>query len=453
MTYTFTHLALQGLIVWLLLSKENREYYKEHRWEFLLINIFAILPDIDLLIGTHRSYTHSIIPPAFVLLSLIVISLINKRTNSFDERGKRIVRFFKLAAIMWLVHIGLDLGWDPILLFWPIDTNFYELSVYLRFENQPWLFFPLSFLGIIPDWRIYSFQEGAGMFIVDLTQAERSLYIGNYWDLPIEQFGLHLLIMITWLVVLVLPAFKKKQKQKQKKRKERSIKARKILKITWKRITKQLTLIGFFFIGIGLLLGPIIGRERLVSYQVASDYVNTQNYFDPTLGLVFTNRPQSTTELIFQSEYGLTPYNTTIAITDNNTFFSFFDAFDNLTLQYYDQNITYIDMVVGYNSLMTPVLEESYFVEQLIHEENSEGLSIVLNKTTAVENTYIIAFVSQWNVSETFYYEATISINYTFLRTEAQIEGLVLGLIGLVLIAVDQIIDIPKKKEVKEKDD
>ncbi|MHA1200308.1 MAG: metal-dependent hydrolase [Candidatus Heimdallarchaeaceae archaeon] len=449
MTYTFTHLALQGLIVWLLLSKENREYYKEHRWEFLLINIFAILPDIDLLIGTHRSYTHSIIPPAFVLLSFIVISLINKRTNSFDERSKRIIRFFKLASIMWLLHIGLDLGWDPILLFWPIDTNFYELSVYLRFENQPWLFFPLSFLGIIPDWRIYSFQEGVGMFIVDLTQAERSQYLGNYWDLPIEQFGLHLITMITWLVIIVLPVFKRKKSKK----KNESNKSGKILQIAWKRISKQMTLIGLFFIGAGLLLGPVIGRERVVNYQVSSNYVNTQNYFDPTLGLVFTNRPQSSTELFFQSEYGLTPYNTTVVLTNNNTFFDFFSAFDNLTLQYYDQNITYANMIVGYNSLVIPIIEESYFVEQLIHEENSVGISIVLNETTVVENAYVIAFVSQWNISDTFYYEATIAINYTFLRNEAQIEGLVLGLIGVTLIAVDQLIDLPKKKKALQKDD
>jgi hypothetical protein len=350
---------------------------------------------------------------------------------------------------MWLLHIGLDLGWDPILLFWPINTNFFELSVYLRFENQPWLFFPLSFLGIIPDWRIYSFQEGAGMFFVDLTQAERSQIVGNYWDLPIEQFGLHLIVMITWLVVIVLPVFKRKKRKK----KIESTKTGRVLKISWKRITKQLTLIGLFFIGTGLLLGPIIGRERVVNYQVSSDYVNTQNYFDPTLGLVFTNRPQSSTALFFQSEYGLTPYNTTVVLTNNNTLFNFFNDFDNLTLQYYDQNITYADMIIGYNSLITPIIEESYFVEYLIHEENSVGLNIVLNDTTAVENTYIIALISQWNISETFYYEATIAIEYTFLRNEAQIEGLVIGLIGVTLIALDQFIDLPKKKKVLQKDD
>ncbi|MHA1552748.1 MAG: hypothetical protein ACTSQC_12510, partial [Candidatus Heimdallarchaeaceae archaeon] len=268
-------------------------------------------------------------------------------------------------------------------------------------------------------------------------------------DLPIEQFGLHLIIMITWLVVIVLPVFK----WKKKKKKSESNKAGKILKITWKRITKQLTLFGLFFIGAGLLLGPVIGRERVVNYQVSSDYVNTKNYFDPTLGLVFTNRPQSSTEIIVQSEYGLTPYNTTVVLTNNNTFFNFFNDFDNLTLQYYDQNITYTDMIVGYNYLITPVIEESYFVEYLLHEENTVGLTLVLNKTTVVENTYIIAFVSQWNISDTFYYEATIEINYTFLRREAQIEGLVIGLIGVTLIAVDQLLDLPKKKRALQKDD
>ncbi|MCK4897114.1 MAG: hypothetical protein KAS47_09900, partial [Candidatus Heimdallarchaeota archaeon] len=72
---------------------------------------------------------------------------------------------------------------------------------------------------------------------------------------------------------------------------------------------------------------------------------------------------------------------------------------------------------------------------------------------TAVENIYIIAYVSQWNITDTFYYEATIAINYTFLRNEAQIEGLVIGLIGVTIIAVDQLLDIPKKKKVLQKGD
>jgi len=67
MTYTPTHLAVQGLIVWLLLSKNNKAYYKEHRWEFIIINLVAIFPDIDLLFGYHRTYTHSLIIPTFTL--------------------------------------------------------------------------------------------------------------------------------------------------------------------------------------------------------------------------------------------------------------------------------------------------------------------------------------------------------------------------------------------------
>ncbi|MFW9852010.1 MAG: metal-dependent hydrolase, partial [Candidatus Thorarchaeota archaeon] len=187
MTYTTTHLALQGLTLWLLLSKKDKVYYKEHRWEFILINLFATLPDLDIFFGYHRSYTHSIIIPTFILLCFMIIGRFNKDEGPIETTGQKTIRFIKLASIMWILHIILDLSWGALLLFWPLDSNFYDLTIYLRFSNQPWLFFPLSLVGIIPDWTIYSPTEGQGIFITNLSQQERETLYGEFIDLYIEQ--------------------------------------------------------------------------------------------------------------------------------------------------------------------------------------------------------------------------------------------------------------------------
>ncbi|MHA1198120.1 MAG: metal-dependent hydrolase, partial [Candidatus Heimdallarchaeaceae archaeon] len=178
MTYTPTHLALQSLIVWLLLSKKNKSYYKEHRWEFIIISLFAMFPDIDLFFGTHRSYTHSLIIPTFVILSMLVIEKVHKDASPLESPTRRMIRFVKLAALMWLIHIFLDLSWGPLLLFWPVDPNLYDLSIYLRFENASWLFFPLTFVGIIPNWTIYSQTEGQNIYFINLSQEQRQAIYG-----------------------------------------------------------------------------------------------------------------------------------------------------------------------------------------------------------------------------------------------------------------------------------
>ena len=446
MTYTFTHLTLQGLIVWLLLSKENKEYYKNHRWEFILVNIFAMLPDIDLLFGAHRTYTHSLIPPAFFLLSLIILSMVDNKMNMFDDRSKRIIRFFKLASIMWMFHIIFDLGWYSIMLFWPIDTNFYDLTVFFRFETEPWLFVPLTFVGIIPNWRIYPRSDSGGFFITDLSQEARKELFGQYWDFTIEQISVHFVILLTWFIVILLPAFKRKRSEKT----ENVNTAKGFAKIIWRKITRQLTLIGIFLIALGLLLGPLIGKERNMQYSISSEYINTQSYFDPTLGFTFQHYPEADSILEYKSEHSVVPYNSTILLTNNDTFYNFFTSLTNLTANYYDANITYSKLIENYNDLVNITLEESYLIEKLVHEENIEGFSISLNATEERVDIYFISMVSEWNVNDSFVYESSVILLYTFDRSHAQISGLVLDLVGVLVIIVDQILDIPKRKREEE---
>ncbi len=436
MAYTTTHFTLQGLALWLLLSKKNKEYFKAHRWEFILINLFAALPDLDIFFGYHRSYTHSLIIPTFIIFSMIVIEKFSDKSADELMRGFRITRFLKLISIMWLLHIFLDLSWGPSLLFWPIDTNIYDLSIFLRFENMPWLFFPLTLLGIFPNWEIYSLSEGQRLFFINLSQQEREALLGNTLDLYIEQYSIEILLAITWIIIILIPIFKKNRRKTKGERKRFG----NILVNIWKRIKRQLTLLGGFLIILGLILGPVIGKEKTMSYEISADYVDTLTFFDPTLGLAFENKPQTTVQIQFQSEIGIVSYNSTIMLTDNSTFSNFFTNFDNITLNYYDGNITYYQLIQLYNDQVNLAIVNSYFVSRIIDTENENSYTLTLNETSEISTVYLITLVDQWNNTESFIYEANISIDYILNRKQALIEGGVLDGIGLLFILFDQTI-------------
>lgn len=436
MTYTPTHLALQSLIVWLLLSKKNKSYYKEHRWEFIIISLFAMFPDIDLFFGTHRSYTHSLIIPTFVILSMLVIEKVHKDASPLESPTRRMIRFVKLAALMWLIHIFLDLSWGPLLLFWPVDPNLYDLSIYLRFENASWLFFPLTFVGIIPNWTIYSQTEGQNIYFINLSQEQRQAIYGDYIDLYIAQFTLHLLLFVVWFIVIVLPAFKRK-KTKVEKTEKRFVSS---LKVFWGRLKRHLTLLGLFMIFVGVLLGPVIGNDNEMRYNITSRYRATQTLFDPTLGVMVESKPQANTTVEFSSDLDLIDYNTSVLLTDNNTFLNFFTDFDNLTQVYYDGNITYSQLLSSYFTLVNQAKLGSYYELRLIHDEVINGTSITLNATEETSSFYIITLVDEWNLTESYIYEARIIISYIINRDVAQIEGGILDGIGLAMIVVDQIL-------------
>lgn len=446
MVNTLTHFALEGLIVWLLLSKKNKSYYKEHRWEFILINLFAVFSDLDILFGYHRTATHSLIIPTFVLLSMVIAGKFTNEIDNTESPSKRLTRFLKLASIMWILHIFLDLSWGPIQLFWPIDVNLYDLVVTLRFENKPWLFFPLSFVGLIPNWTIYSATEGRGIFLTNLSQQEREAIYGQYFNYTIEQITLHILIFVVWIVIILLPVFVRKNKKKKEK------KERKFLyywQIFWNRLKRQLTLLGLFIVFLGLLLGPSIGKQRLITYDINAEYRNSLTLFDPTLGIALTHKPMTTTEIIYESQIGIVTYSTSVMLTPNDTFVEFFENFDNLTLNYYNGNITYPHLLSEYINEVDKVKARSYYHTRLIGKENSDGLTITLNETETETSIFFISVIDEWNTSESFIYDVSCTLNYLITRKQAQIEGGILDGFGLLLIVVDQTLftGIGKKKK------
>ena len=445
MTYTNTHLALQGILIWILLSKKSKEYYKEHRWEFLLINLFAILPDIDLLFGLHRSYTHSLILPLAILLCCLMVGKIGGEFSKISEKGLRIIRFIKLACYMYILHIILDIGWGPVMFFWPLDANYYDLSVFLRLENVKWLFLPMTFIGLIPSWKVYTYSEGLNRFFINLSQDDRQSIYGQYLDFNIEYFIFHVIIFIAWIIVILLPVFKRKRQ------KERSNFTTNLVK-GFKQITRETTLVGVLILTLGLILGPSIGRSYSVSHVVNVDYVASNTLFDPTLGVIIDRGVYENTTLSYKCKTGLVDYNASVMFVEEEPFNDFFNSFSNISSEYQAGNISYTELIVLYSVLVDDVKNTSNEVYQLIGDQNQLGLDFFYNSSSVESKLHFLALIDEWNWTESYVYRSTLTISHTLDRRIAQIEGAVLVSLACVIILLDQsfsVLRIRKKTEKK----
>jgi len=94
-------------------------YFRKPKKAFLA-SLFALLPDLDVLMYVHRSWTHSII---IILASCGVILLILKVFNS------KLLDFGFLATLALISHLLLDLftTYTPIL--WPLVSQSFFVNL------------------------------------------------------------------------------------------------------------------------------------------------------------------------------------------------------------------------------------------------------------------------------------------------------------------------------------
>ncbi|MFW9852678.1 MAG: hypothetical protein ACFFDS_07035, partial [Candidatus Thorarchaeota archaeon] len=132
--------------------------------------------------------------------------------------------------------------------------------------------------------------------------------------------------------------------------------------------------------------------------------------------------------------------NSSIILTNNATFTNFFTVFDNMTLNYYDGNMTFSQLVTEYENQVAKMKLSSFYIKRLIRNQNSDGFTIQINETQADINLYLITLVDEWNITQSFFYEATIEIKYLIERKQAQFEGYILVGLGVGIILIDQLV-------------
>ncbi len=79
----------------------------------LLVALVGLLPDVDVVLGIHRSYTHTLLIPLLIAVAGAVAQI----------RGQaKVARFLYVSSVLYLTHLVLDMftGLGPFL--WPISN-------------------------------------------------------------------------------------------------------------------------------------------------------------------------------------------------------------------------------------------------------------------------------------------------------------------------------------------
>ncbi|MHA1116005.1 MAG: metal-dependent hydrolase [Candidatus Heimdallarchaeaceae archaeon] len=443
MTYTSSHITLQGIALWTFMPEKMKDYYKTHKWDLLAINIVAGVPDIDIFFGIHREYTHGIIIPTLILLLSVVYSQIMKKKNKYQSKNKRITRFVSLSMLMWIAHILIDLTWDAIMLFWPLDNHFYDLNLIFRLNASN-----LMLVGIIPQWQIYSKTEGQNMFFINLTQEQRASIFGKFLDLTFPQLTVEIVLAIVWFYVIILPMIKKKRKRSADTgRKSEKIAISNILK---KQSRRQISAVGLLLILIGLMYGPSVGKMNTYEGSFAVYLANTDAVFDPTLGFSLENEKARNISLLIKTEITKVNYTAVLLIVDNNTFSAFFNNFWNITDYYYNNTLDYLSLEKQYYDLVDETINKSEIVKEGKITESMNEVSITLYSNIQDSSRfYILYLLKEWTINSSFMYKTTVSVNYVTERIDQFIGGIVIISFGVLVVVVDQTVsylDYKKKK-------
>lgn len=293
MTWFTTHLALEGLIVWIFIGKDLRSRFLaslKARILFLLANIMAIAPDLDVYIRIiipellHRGPSHSIIWPIMFLVSGYIIWAIlwykrRKNGKTFlkvlesisdeDQDWYSLLPYtFFLAAFYWLFHLILDMdsGEGGMMLLWPLDNQIYQIKFIVILSAFPFLFglLPWTLEGIKLD-VIHSSIQGLFQYSFNWTPDDFQRFFGSTtFNLALESVLLHTGILIVYIHFVVRAVISTTWIFSPFKHQRRYIQ-RIISKVSsfWHAVPKLILVPGFLFLIIGFNIGPVLGEQIL----------------------------------------------------------------------------------------------------------------------------------------------------------------------------------------------
>ncbi|MHA2362750.1 MAG: metal-dependent hydrolase [Candidatus Hodarchaeales archaeon] len=472
MTWFTSHLALEGLVAWVLIGKNLRNRFLDSNKTkilFLVSNLFAIMPDLDVYLSTilpgpriHRGPSHSLFFPIFfIFLGYIFLILLwyteNRQENSsFFFRYltdnawlKLLPYFFFLSAFFWFFHIILDMdsGEGAVMLLWPLDNQLYQVQFLVTFSAFPFLFLPWTPLGYELEIE-HSTIQGLLNYLLNWTP---DIWIQNTGSTVFKLSFLGLIFHITIFVVYFHVVLRELTPSITIKR---SIKAldefRKIKKLTvgfWEAIPKLLLIPGILLLFIGFGMGPMLG-ERILDSQESQGTLEFQSLrFSPLFQISFETAgqlldPNAKQGVSYNFNIINNPVNMSIYfIVAHSTWFSAFWQQNSLLKQkYFTPPLPNNDTAFheDYLSVRNNILSENI---PLIFEEVTTGEktgSITLQE----KNKYGIGFLiydwvsaPNWNNTDlrttiklpiTAYYERLV--NYWL--------GVAIELIGLSLIMI-----------------
>ncbi len=89
----------------------------------LVLALIGLLPDIDAILGIHRWVTHSLLVPLAAILIAIAIYRFG------DHRLSRAASIIMASALIYAVHIVMDIFTAPTPILWPILNQSYAVKL------------------------------------------------------------------------------------------------------------------------------------------------------------------------------------------------------------------------------------------------------------------------------------------------------------------------------------
>lgn len=202
MTWSTSHLAISSLILYFFTGKKVRKELKENPILFFVLSLGGIVPDLDLFLPVHRTWSHSFL---FPLTIMMIVLFLQRYTEINDTR----LRHIKLFTFMWLTHIFLDITYGPMPLFFPLDNRYYDISLGLVFDLTGNSLFSITIAGMFIATRISDPLAGVQVFFINWTTEEKTAYFGSdTLNFPISNFFLHATVFIWYLWFVVTPFLK-----------------------------------------------------------------------------------------------------------------------------------------------------------------------------------------------------------------------------------------------------
>ncbi|MHA1910202.1 MAG: hypothetical protein ACTSYA_00780 [Candidatus Kariarchaeaceae archaeon] len=465
MTWSTTHLAIQSFIFWKVLPEERKEFFRTHKFLFFLLSIAAIGPDFDAFFTLHRTYTHSFFIVALIWLVAGIFKVIEQLVEGSNSTLAIKMNWssFTFLAIgwLWLMHIILDFGWGPLGLFYPFDNHQYDVDWYLIFDfDISWLPYWISGGGILVE--SYSFEEGAGSFLTNMTPSQiRDSYGTATLKMIIRDLIIHGLIFGLYLTRVLVPAIseirsRKNNDSKRKPSDEKSArnyfnrakafstKIKNTLFIDWrlknlKKINQPLILVSIILVLSGFFIGPYSGQTQVDEYSARYSFQVLNDRFSFISGVTFDLPTDGSAEVewgIYNSESTVN-YTVGWGIFEEEDYSSFSDNQSDYWEDYVNGSLSYKDYLDQYIDSA-----KSFFLsgKQLsrINSSDSYNQRVVLNilNLGESEELTIISLLLNWTRGQSFITSGWFELEISSPRDGDYALGRNLMIIGFSTISV-----------------
>jgi hypothetical protein len=434
MTILPTHLSLGGIILWSILNKNEKEGFSKNKFLFWVVLAFSIFPDIDIFIGLHRGFWHSLIPPSIMAIVGVHIHTYyqQKIKSTNDELKQKLAekafwgRCAFYAGLLWITHIMLD--WEyPLALFYPLSDRLYQIDFVYLLNLTPWLFFPVMIVGAQLKITSVSYLQGIASYFINLSPSERIEAFGtDVITIRIEDFLIHVILFAFFLIYVGKPMIPSYSNEK-------------LLSIYRNLHYERYVLsAGLLLVIIGLIMGPMIGDQVIDKDSVNSTLRISSGNFAPSLAISidppsYLLQPQTTMKisgsLTIQSNESSFAH--VLLVTKQNSYSNFVSGISAL-FKVAPPNTSDNLMIFksGYNNLLSMLYSDALAMNLTNLNETYIDTELEINSVA------LVAVIENWNDTSILEgIEQQMGVKLTIIVRFSRITVYLIGL-GTIIVGI-----------------